>query len=91
MTTLRTGIALAAAMAAAVGSIASTNAVAEVPLGYCGNGFELVYDVALEALLANAQQDNVNFDGYVCINSSPSNGGREFVIIVDNNRKKPPR
>ena len=65
-------------------------ATAEVPLGYCGNGHQLYFDPILESFLANNQQDNVNFDGFVCINTAAlENGDRGFIVITDNNRQSP--
>ena len=78
-------------MVLGTGTLANTDANAEEPLGFCGNGHQLIYNPFLESFLADVQQDNVNFDGYVCVNSAGAdNGGRGFIVITDNNRQGPP-
>lgn len=68
----------------------AVSAAADEPLGYCGNGHQLYFSPELESILAGSTQDNVNFDGYVCINSAASDkGGRNFIVITDNNRQSP--
>ena len=68
----------------------AAGAIADEPLGYCGEGHQLYFSLELEAFLAGNQQDNVNFDGYVCINTAASDhGNRGFIVITDNNRQSP--
>ena len=91
---IRKQIPLALAAILGFGLISSINAFADpppVPLGGCGNGHILLNNPTLESFLASSNQNTVNFDGYVCVNTEPNEHGRGFIIITDNNRQGPPQ
>ena len=92
MTTFSKRLTLILVAAMGFALVLSTDAIADPPVGDCGNGLELVYNPAIEAFIATATQGNVNFDGWVCVNTKAlENGGRNFIVITDNNRQGPPQ
>ena len=47
----------------------------------CGNGLDLTFSPGLEALVAENNQGNVNWDGYVCYKPIGRPG---YIIVIDN-------
>ena len=91
---IRKQVPFALAVMLGFGLISSIDAFATpppVPLGGCGNGHILVYSPPFESFLASSNQNNVNFDGYVCVNTEPAEHGTGFIILTDNNRQGPPQ
>ncbi len=92
MATISKRVTLVLAAIVGFGLVSSTDAIADEPLGFCGQGHQLFFSPFLESLIADVTHDNVNFDGFVCVNSQGNeNGDRSFIVITDNNRQGPPQ
>lgn len=77
-------IAVAAVVAFGAGTARAEN---PPPVAGCGNGFSLLYNPSVEAVIAASTQGHVNGDGWFCLNSAGhdnSNGQFAAYVVIDN-------